>query len=102
MAALFLALPTRLLAGGPPWLAVPIDGLTPDNTKATNELLTAKLKDKLYPPEVFRGVAILEHAKQPYVDDLHQRGRRSERSSKPHSKAAASPSHATGSISSAM
>jgi hypothetical protein len=67
VATLFLALPTRLLAGGPPWLAVPMDGLNSDNTKATNELLTAKLKDKLYSPDVFRGVAILEHAKQPYA-----------------------------------
>jgi hypothetical protein len=66
-AALFLALPSRLHAGGPPWLCLPIDGLTADNSKATNDLLTAKLKDKLYSPDVFRGVAILQHAKQPYA-----------------------------------
>src|SRR5262245_35222638 len=66
-AALLLALPTRLVAGGPPWLAVPIDGLKSENTKTITDLLTAKLKVKLYPPEVFRGVAILENERQPYA-----------------------------------
>lgn len=67
MAALFLAFPTQLHAGGPPWLCLPIDGLTADNSKATNDQLTARLKDKLYPPDVFRGVAMLENAKQHYA-----------------------------------
>jgi hypothetical protein len=67
VATLFLLLPTRLLAGGPPWLTVPIDGLNADNTKAVTEQLSAKLKDKLYPPDVFRGVAILQNRDQSYA-----------------------------------
>ena len=47
LAGLFLFLPTRLLAGGPAWLSVPLDGVTSDNAKACGELLTAKLADQL-------------------------------------------------------
>jgi hypothetical protein len=67
VAAVLLLVPTRLLAGGPPWLTVPIDGLKTQNTDAVTKQLTAKLGDKLYPPDVFRGVSILQNRDQSYA-----------------------------------
>jgi hypothetical protein len=43
VAALLLLAPP-LLAGGPAWVSVPIDGVTAENAKAASEELTAKLK----------------------------------------------------------
>ena len=49
--ALSLVLPARLLAGGPPWLCLPLKGVTADNVSACAELLTGKLADKVWPHE---------------------------------------------------
>jgi hypothetical protein len=38
-----LMTPGRALAGGPPWLTVPIDGVTGENARACSELLGSKL-----------------------------------------------------------
>src|SRR5262249_47300773 len=64
---LVLLIPSRVLAGGPPWLCLPIDGTADENLKATNDLLTAKLQSKLFPPDVFRGLAILQQGVQSYA-----------------------------------
>jgi hypothetical protein len=47
--AIFLLAPVRLIAGGPPWLCLPVNGVSPDNEKACAELLTSKLKSKFSP-----------------------------------------------------
>jgi hypothetical protein len=41
-------LPGRLIAGGPPWLCLPIDGVTAGNAAACTELINAKLGTKLW------------------------------------------------------
>jgi hypothetical protein len=38
----------RLYAGGPPWLCIPIDGVTSGNAKACTELINAKLGSKMW------------------------------------------------------
>jgi hypothetical protein len=45
---MFLSLPAAAFAGGPPWLCLPIDGVTEKTSPACAELLTAKLQDKLW------------------------------------------------------
>jgi len=66
--ALFLFAPARLMAGGPPWLCLPIAGVTPDNAKQCSDLLTEKLKSK-FSPHLARdkGVELREHAGQWYL-----------------------------------
>jgi hypothetical protein len=60
--------PTRLNAGGPPWLCVPIGGVTPDNAAACTDLIEAKLAKKLWPQtERFGGVAIHHGSDQQYL-----------------------------------
>jgi hypothetical protein len=49
ISALLLLVPSQLIAGGPPWLYLPIDGVTLDNERACIELLTAKLGGKTWP-----------------------------------------------------
>jgi hypothetical protein len=66
--AVALFFPAQLFAGGPPWLCLPIDGVTPANSKACAELLTSKLEEKLWPHEGWeRSVIIRERAGQPYI-----------------------------------
>jgi hypothetical protein len=67
VAAVLLLFPTRLLAGGPPWLCLPIDGVTAGNAKACADFLTAELKDKSAGPGWDRGVQIHQHANQWYL-----------------------------------
>jgi hypothetical protein len=65
---LILILPARLLAGGPPWLCLPLDGVTAENATACGELLTSKLADKLCPyPGRDRAVKVQENKGQWYV-----------------------------------
>jgi hypothetical protein len=47
IAGTLLLLPSRLLAGGPPWLCLPIDGVTATNAEACVDLINSKLKNKL-------------------------------------------------------
>src|SRR5688572_30395535 len=46
---LFLLVPAQALAGGPPWLCLPVEGVTPGNAAAGAELLTRKLGPWLSP-----------------------------------------------------
>ena len=45
---LVLPLPAAAFAGGPPWLCLPIDGVTEKTAPACAELLTKNLHDKLW------------------------------------------------------
>jgi hypothetical protein len=67
--AVSLFFPAKVFAGGPPWLVLPIDGVTAENSKACAELLTSKLQDKLWPDAGARerGVRIQEHGRQSYI-----------------------------------
>jgi hypothetical protein len=69
MFALFLSLPASLLAGGPPWLCLPLEGVTSQNAAACGELLTTRLKDKLWKhgDREARVVKIQQHAGQWYA-----------------------------------
>src|SRR5688572_6220115 len=63
-----LLLPSRLIAGGPPFLCLPIDGVTPDNATACATLIDAKLENLRWShPEWSNGVAIHEQPSQPYM-----------------------------------
>jgi hypothetical protein len=42
------AVPGRLIAGGPPWMCLPIEGVTPENAEACARLIEAKLGGKLW------------------------------------------------------
>jgi hypothetical protein len=67
-ATVLLLLPATLLAGGPPWLCLPVDGVTADNVQACGEKLTAALDDKIWKfGEGDRRVQILAHGKQWYL-----------------------------------
>jgi hypothetical protein len=66
--ALFLLTPARLIAGGPPWLCLPIEGVTFDNAEECGELLTSKLARKLSPyAREYRGVELRKHLDQWYL-----------------------------------
>lgn len=45
---LVLSLPAAAFAGGPPWLCLPIDGVTEKTAPACAELLSTKLQDKVW------------------------------------------------------
>ena len=63
-----LLLPSSLLAGGPPWLCLPIEGVTQDNAAACADLLTDKLQSKLNPHvREPRGIEMRKHADQWYL-----------------------------------
>lgn len=68
IAGLLLLFPAPGLAGGPPWLCLPIDGVTPANAQTCADLLTARLEDKLWPhPGRAPGVRLQQHASQWYL-----------------------------------
>jgi hypothetical protein len=48
-AGLLLLFPPMARAGGPPWICLPIDGVTVQNSQACAELLTTRLADKRWP-----------------------------------------------------
>jgi hypothetical protein len=65
---LFLILPAQLIAGGPPWLCLPLEGVAAENAGACGELLTSKLGDKVWHyPGSERGVRVLEYEGQWYA-----------------------------------
>jgi hypothetical protein len=67
MAAVGLA-GTRALAGGPPMLCLPIDGITAVNVDAFTTLLATRLDSKLFPQEgKFRRLEVREFSDQWYV-----------------------------------
>jgi hypothetical protein len=60
--------PSSLLAGGPPWLCLPIDGVTQDNAAACAKLLAEKLHSKLNPHvREPRGIEMRKVAEQWYL-----------------------------------
>jgi hypothetical protein len=66
--ALSLLLPSRILAGGPPWLCLPVDGVTHESATACTALIEARLKDKLWThPEVRSGAEIHYDGNQAYL-----------------------------------
>jgi hypothetical protein len=48
LAAQLLLVPAQLIAGGPPWLCLPIVGVTPENAPACAKLIDKRLADKLW------------------------------------------------------
>ena len=59
---------SKVTAGGPPWLCLPVDGVTSENAKACSELLTAKLEEKLSQHAgQEKGVQIHKHKDQSYM-----------------------------------
>ena len=67
IAFLLLLLPSRLFAGGPPWLCLPIDGVTVASAKECAGLLNSKLKDKFSGDVEERQIKVLQHADQWYL-----------------------------------
>lgn len=70
LAASILALIARqpLLAGGPPWLCIPIDGVTSANSTAATEKIAAALGGKFYTePAQFSGIKLLKNGEQSYL-----------------------------------
>jgi hypothetical protein len=60
-----LMFPTLLVAGGPPRLCLPIDGVTADQVEACAKLLTEKLAAKIS-PDPYGGVRMHEYKDQRY------------------------------------
>jgi hypothetical protein len=54
-AGILLASIQTVLAGGPPWVPIPIDGVTAENSKACAEKIAAGLKDKIFQRTDFQG-----------------------------------------------
>ncbi len=67
IAAVFLMIPTQLLAGGPPRLCLPIDGVTADNAEMCATRLVDRLGGKLWQHARPRGVEIRQNEKQWYA-----------------------------------
>jgi hypothetical protein len=54
-AGILLASIQAALAGGPPWVAMPVDGVTAENSKVCAEKIAAGLKDKIFQRTDFQG-----------------------------------------------
>ena len=68
VAAAFLWLPARLMAGGPPFLCLPVDGVTSENVQACTTLLNSKLENKFWPHTGRpHGVKLIERTNQWYL-----------------------------------
>lgn len=65
LVAVCLLFPGRLLAGGPPWLCLPVDGVTSSNADACTALLSAKLESKIWKHN--REIRIQRHEAQSYL-----------------------------------
>lgn len=65
--SLLLLLPATLRAGGPPWLCLPIDGVTSENVQACGAKLTTALDDKRWKYGDDWAVQIRAHEKQWYL-----------------------------------
>jgi hypothetical protein len=65
-AAIALA-PAQLLAGGPPFLSLPVDGVTVDNADACAKLLTAHLKEQVLSYAESKGVQMIQQEDQWYL-----------------------------------
>jgi hypothetical protein len=66
--AAFLLVPACLMAGGPPMLCLPIDGVTSANVEACTRLLNAKLGDKVWPhASRLQGVKVMQKSNQWYL-----------------------------------
>jgi hypothetical protein len=68
IAAAFLWLPARLMAGGPPFLCLPVDGVTSRNVQACTELLNSRLEKKIWSDSSrSQGVKIVQRTGQWYL-----------------------------------
>jgi hypothetical protein len=57
-----------LLAGGPPWLCLPVDGVTSENAQACGDLIGKALHDKVWShPDRQSRIDLQEHKNQWYV-----------------------------------
>ncbi|MGI8978758.1 MAG: hypothetical protein ACR2FY_06000 [Pirellulaceae bacterium] len=66
--AAFLLSPARLMAGGPPFLCLPVNGVTAENVQACTKLLNSKLETKFWPHSGRpHGVKLTERTKQWYL-----------------------------------
>ena len=67
-AGILLASIQTALAGGPPWVAIPVNGVTAENSKACADKIAAGLKDKIFQGvEQYDGVKIGEKNGQHYA-----------------------------------
>ncbi|HZN34454.1 MAG TPA: hypothetical protein VFB80_11570, partial [Pirellulaceae bacterium] len=66
-AAVLLLLPAPLLAGGPPFLCLPLEGVTAANARACTDLLDSRLASKFNQAGWPRGVKVLERTGQWYA-----------------------------------
>jgi hypothetical protein len=64
---LVVSLPAAVFAGGPPWLCLPIEGVSEKTAPQCSELLTAKLQDKLWKDEEDRSVKVTAYEGQWYA-----------------------------------
>jgi hypothetical protein len=64
---LVLSLSPAAFAGGPPWLCLPIDGVTEKTAPACAELLSTKLQDKLWKDGGERSVKVVPYEGQWYA-----------------------------------
>jgi hypothetical protein len=68
LAAAFLLLPAGLMAGGPPFVCLPVDGVTSQNVQVCSKLLNSKLEDKLWTRSSLpHGVKLIERTNQWYL-----------------------------------
>src|SRR5262245_33548379 len=65
--AALVLLPMACVAGGPPWLCLPVDGVTAENSPACAERLKAKLEDKQPDYQDFRGFQLKPAGGQWYL-----------------------------------
>jgi hypothetical protein len=64
---LVLSLPAVVFAGGPPWLCLPLEGVSEKNAVECSELLTAKLQDKIWKDADQRSVKVAAHEGEWYA-----------------------------------
>ena len=68
VAAVVLLLPAQLVAGGPPFLCLPVDGVNSENVAACTKLLNSKLEEKFWTHSGRpHGVKLTERANQWYL-----------------------------------
>jgi len=64
---LFLSFPALAVAGGPPWLCLPLDGVNTANATDCASLLTTKLKGKIWRQSEDPRVKVVQHEDQWYA-----------------------------------
>jgi hypothetical protein len=68
IAAVVALLPSSLIAGGPPWLCVPIDGVTTDNSQACVQLIEENLGSRTWSgSEHYGAIKVVQDQGQSYL-----------------------------------